>query len=76
MYFQVSATDRSRSVTFQRASMTEALEKALALLVSGLTDVMVTNPDGARHTPTEFLAAYRSAQEQRPVRPALRARAA
>ncbi|AWN39309.1 hypothetical protein [Methylobacterium durans] len=76
MYFQVSAIDRSRSVTFQRASMTDALEKALGLLGSGLTEVTITHPDGARHTPTEFLAAYRSAQERRPAQAGLRARAA
>ncbi|MER2266345.1 hypothetical protein [Methylobacterium oxalidis] len=76
MYFQVSAVDRSRPVTFQRSSMTEALDKALALAGSGLTEVTITHPDGARHTPGELLAAYLSAQERRPARIAPRARAA
>ncbi|WP_191970118.1 hypothetical protein [Methylobacterium planeticum] len=47
--------------------MTEALDKALALLGSGLADVTITRPCGARHTPSEFLAAYLSAQNVRPT---------
>ncbi|WP_336486144.1 hypothetical protein [Methylobacterium nigriterrae] len=76
VYFEVSATDAARAVAFQRTSMTEALDKALALVGSGLADVIITRPCGARHTPSEFLAAYLSAQElRRPgeARPALAA---
>ncbi|GJE44286.1 hypothetical protein [Methylobacterium soli] len=65
MYFLVSATDTARSIAFERSSMTDALDKALALLGSGLADVTVTHPSGLRHTTSEFLAAYLSAQDMR-----------
>src|ERR1700712_4546128 len=58
VYFLVSATHAARSVAFERSSMTDALDKALALLGSGLADVTVTHPNGLRHTTSEFLAAY------------------
>jgi hypothetical protein len=65
VYFLVSATHAARSVAFERSSMTDALDKALALLGSGLADVTVTHPNGLRHTTSEFLAAYLSAQDVR-----------
>lgn len=56
MYFLVNATRDARGFSFERRSMTDALEKALALLASGMSDVSITHPDGRRSSAAGFLA--------------------
>lgn len=56
VYFLVNATQDTRGLSFERRSMTEALEKALSLLGSGMRDVVITHPDGRRSTPASFLS--------------------
>ncbi|WP_238279029.1 MULTISPECIES: hypothetical protein [Methylobacterium] len=56
VYFIVSAKQESRSVSFERRSMTDALDTAMTLLASGRSDVSIAHPDGRRSTPASFLA--------------------
>lgn len=56
VYFLVNATHDARGFSFERKSMTDALDKALALLASGMSDVVITHPDGRRSTAAGFLS--------------------
>ena len=54
MSFIVSARTANREISSQHVSMLSALERALILAGSGLSDVAVTDHHGRVHSPAEF----------------------
>jgi hypothetical protein len=75
--FTVSAGTASRNYSWQHGSLLSALEQALSLTTSGLSDVRIVDSEGRSHSPSALyqrMFGPRTTDEAAPAR--ARARAA